>query len=565
MGDQTIGILPVLVTQVALQVVLALIVAGILGAFHRLYRQAYLRHWSLGWLALAVYVGGLAGGGGLGGRRDAAPGGGRRPRGRLPPGRVAAPRRAGAGDRRGRPALVGRSGPWGRRWRWPSRRWRSPSPARPCPRRSACGASSPGSPTCPWPPPSSPARPPTRVGAAFAGGALLLYGADQLAYFGLGFLPPGSQLRRLPLLMSFDLLATAVIGIALVAWLLEGERERQVRAAELARRRERAQACAYRISEAARTVWDLPGALPLHPREPGRRDPRPELLHRAPRPGLGPPQLPVLRRRAGLDPGAQAARARPHRVRPAQAPAPPRDARGLPGPRGPPRGGAHRERLGGLAGGAAPGAGRGDRGGRRPDLRPGGAARAGGEGPLRLRLRADRRRHRGEASGRRAPRERDAASGGDPAGAGRPLDDRRGAALHLVPRRGPLRPRPRPEPGGGAVGRAVPRGGEHGPRPPPARPAGRVRGLRVRAGRPVVRRRTSSRSATRPAPSAARWGSRWTSPSCGRPTRPCATPRPGSARSSTSCLTSSSPRTRRGASCWSTGRWPTPTARRWKA
>jgi PAS domain S-box-containing protein len=48
------------------------------------------------------------------------------------------------------------------------------------------------------------------------------------------------------------------MGIALVVWLLEGERELQVHAAELARRRERAQACVYRISEAARTVWDLP-------------------------------------------------------------------------------------------------------------------------------------------------------------------------------------------------------------------------------------------------------------------------------------------------------------------
>ena len=58
--------------------------------------------------------------------------------------------------------------------------------------------------------------------------------------------------------MTFDILATAVLGLALVAWLLEGEREKQVHAADLARRRERAQACAYRISEAARTVWDLP-------------------------------------------------------------------------------------------------------------------------------------------------------------------------------------------------------------------------------------------------------------------------------------------------------------------
>ncbi len=69
MGEQTIGILPVLVTQVALQAVLALILAGILGAFYRLYRHAYLRHWSLSWLALVVYIGasavsGLASGGG---------------------------------------------------------------------------------------------------------------------------------------------------------------------------------------------------------------------------------------------------------------------------------------------------------------------------------------------------------------------------------------------------------------------------------------------------------------------------------------------------------------------
>jgi len=56
MGEQ-VEIVRVLVAQVAVQVALALIVTGILGAFHRLYRQTYLRHWSLSWLALAVYVG----------------------------------------------------------------------------------------------------------------------------------------------------------------------------------------------------------------------------------------------------------------------------------------------------------------------------------------------------------------------------------------------------------------------------------------------------------------------------------------------------------------------------
>jgi hypothetical protein len=257
MGEQTIGIFPVLVTQVTLQVVLALIVAGILGAFHRLYRQAYLRHWSLSWLALAVYVAaslaaGAAGGGG--------------------PRLVAVAVTLVAGYLQVAWLLLGVRG-LAAGADVPSS-WVARSLGLALTLAIASVALVLAGPTVP----SAiglrclvagvayvsvaaavlARRPPTRVGAAFAGGALLLYGADQLAYFGLGFLPPASQLRRLPLLMSFDLLATAVIGIALVAWLLEGERERQVHAVELARRRERAQACVYRISEAARTVWDLP-------------------------------------------------------------------------------------------------------------------------------------------------------------------------------------------------------------------------------------------------------------------------------------------------------------------
>jgi PAS domain S-box-containing protein len=256
MGEQTIGILPVLVTQVALQVALALIVAGILGAFHRLYRRAYLRHWSQSWLALAAYVAASLAAGVAG------------EAGRLPAMAV---------------ALV--AGYLQVAWLLLGVRGLATGAEVPSPRvRRALGASvalglaSVGLVVAGPAVPSAiglrclvagaayvsvavavlARRPPTRVGAAFAGGALLLYGADQLAYFGLGFLPPASQLRRLPLLMSFDLLATAVIGIALVVWLLEGERERQVHAADQAGRRERAQACVYRISEAARTVWDLP-------------------------------------------------------------------------------------------------------------------------------------------------------------------------------------------------------------------------------------------------------------------------------------------------------------------
>ncbi len=257
MGE-TIGILPVLVTQVAVQVVLVLLVAAALGAFHRLSRQPYLRHWSLSWLALAVYAAAstatghaahghlargvaeavalvsgylqvgwlLLGTWGLARGTDVPPRGARLLLGgALALGLVSVP-----------PALADVTAPSavGIRCLVAGLAYVAAAVilAR---RRSRAG-----------------------VGSAFAAFALVLYGADQLSYFSLSFAPRGSQLTRLPLLMSFDLLATAVIGIALVVWLLEEERERQVHAVELAKRRERAQACAYRISEAARTVGDLP-------------------------------------------------------------------------------------------------------------------------------------------------------------------------------------------------------------------------------------------------------------------------------------------------------------------
>ncbi len=96
------------------------------------------------------------------------------------------------------------------------------------------------------------------LGRRLARLALALYAVDQVAYFGLSFLPRAGRETQFALLSVVDLVATAVIGLALVAWLLEGERERQLHAADLARRRERAQACAYRISAAARAVVDLP-------------------------------------------------------------------------------------------------------------------------------------------------------------------------------------------------------------------------------------------------------------------------------------------------------------------
>ncbi|HSD25948.1 MAG TPA: PAS domain S-box protein, partial [Vicinamibacteria bacterium] len=260
MGGHTIGILAVLVTQVALQVVLALTLAGVLGAFRRFYRRTYLRHWALSWLALAAYVGASAVVGSTSGG------------GRTSLGFAAVATSLVAGYLQPAWLLLGA---WGlaRGTDVPARAVRLLVGA-----SVALGVASVPAALAGMTAPSAVgircllaglaylaaaavvlARRRLRagVGSAFAGIALVLYGADQLAYFSLSFVPRGRQLIRLPLLMSFDLLATAVIGVALVAWLLEGGRERLVHAVELTRRRERAQACVYRISEAARTVWDL--------------------------------------------------------------------------------------------------------------------------------------------------------------------------------------------------------------------------------------------------------------------------------------------------------------------
>jgi PAS domain S-box-containing protein len=260
MGEQTIGILPILITQVVLQAALALILAGILGAFHRLYRHAYLRHWSLSWLALVVYVGAsVASGLSSGGDGNAW---------RMPAVLLSLV----AGYLQVGWLLLGASG-LAQGQDVPARTVRLVLGV-----AAAAGLASVLPALAGFTAPSAIAlrclvagvaylaaaavilarrRPLARVASTFGGLALVLYAADQLAYFALSFGPRGGQVLRLPLLMTFDLLATAVLGLALVAWLLEGEREKQVHAADLARRRERAQACAYRISEAARTVWDL--------------------------------------------------------------------------------------------------------------------------------------------------------------------------------------------------------------------------------------------------------------------------------------------------------------------
>ena len=50
------GFLQFVVAATAGQVALAAVLSIMLGGFHRFYRHEYLRHWSLSWLALVVYV-----------------------------------------------------------------------------------------------------------------------------------------------------------------------------------------------------------------------------------------------------------------------------------------------------------------------------------------------------------------------------------------------------------------------------------------------------------------------------------------------------------------------------
>ena len=406
----------------------------------------------------------------------------------LPADRLAPAGGVGPEDRRRGAAPHRERSPNGARWRRGSPRSGRPLPAPAARRWWARAAPSRRSPAWRAPSPSCGTVSRSCSGRTFAGFALVLYGADQAAYFTLTFSPAGTQYARLPLLMSFDFLSTAVIGIALVSWLLQGERERLLQRWELARSREKAQDCVYRISEAARTVRDLPELFRLHPRDPARGPARPELLHRALRPPFGPARVPVLRRRARPDARAQAAGPGAHGVRAAHLPAAPRDAAGLREPAGAWRGRADRERLRRLAGGPAPWPRRADRGGGDPDVRPRGAARAGGARPVRVRLRADRRGDRGPPGRGRPSAERDAPAPRDRAGARRPVDHRRGAAHHLHARGRPRRARPHPRPGGGDADGRLPRPGERRPLPALARAARRVGELRPRDGRPLVHR-----------------------------------------------------------------------------
>jgi two-component system cell cycle sensor histidine kinase/response regulator CckA len=262
MSTRAVEVVPLLQTQVAGQILLALVLAAILGFFYRLYRRLYLRDWALGWAALAVYLTaslvarvepverGIALGL-LAGVASLVPGylhigwlllG---TRGLAFPGEVPPPWRRGlllaavaAGVASSIVLASGPSSPWAISLRSGVAAVAYVTAALLIVRR---------------------ARPQSGVGPRFATLALLGYAADQLSYFVLGFATRSEQIGRLPFLVSFDLVAQAVLGLALVTWLIENERSDLVQAVETTRRKERAQECLYRISEAARTVWDLQG------------------------------------------------------------------------------------------------------------------------------------------------------------------------------------------------------------------------------------------------------------------------------------------------------------------
>jgi two-component system cell cycle sensor histidine kinase/response regulator CckA len=260
MDTSASGLWSIQIAQALGQLVLALVLSVILSAFQRAYRQAYVRHWALSWLALAVYMlGSIALRGSVG-----APALGRGALyavtfvaaylqvawlllGARGLARGEEPGRRTAGWAVGAALVAGLASVW--------------------PALAGVTAPSAGGLRCLVAGVAylfaavvllEQGRPAARIGRNFARLALGAYAVDQFAYFGLSFVRREAFEPLRMQLSAFDVVATAVIGLALVAWLLEDERERLLRAGEDGLRRGRAQACVYRISEATRTVFDLP-------------------------------------------------------------------------------------------------------------------------------------------------------------------------------------------------------------------------------------------------------------------------------------------------------------------
>ncbi len=103
----------------------------------------------------------------------------------------------------------------------------------------------------------SPAGPrPVAFGRRLMGLALAGYAATETGYFVVTSRAGPVPYADLVTIGMFDVLAMALIALAMVIWLLEDEREQALGTVEEKRRRERAQACVYRISAAVHSVRD---------------------------------------------------------------------------------------------------------------------------------------------------------------------------------------------------------------------------------------------------------------------------------------------------------------------
>jgi len=230
------------------QAVEAILIACLLLAFHRHYQRLYLRDWARGWWALAVYL--ACGGAGL---YAAAELGARHP---LPlalatvsfvaaywniawlllgsyevtSGATLAPRRrfwllAGLAAVGALSPLIFLGIPDG-----PSEQFYARVSVRALPSAIAFLAAG----VLTWRPVRRSANPAYGTGQRLVGGAFFVYGLGQIAAFVLGLLQLASRsfFAVASYLGLLDLLLLSCIGLGMVVWLLEEERERAVRAAD---------------------------------------------------------------------------------------------------------------------------------------------------------------------------------------------------------------------------------------------------------------------------------------------------------------------------------------------
>jgi PAS domain S-box-containing protein len=98
---------------------------------------------------------------------------------------------------------------------------------------------------------------PRALGRRLMAVALTGYAANQAGYAALILRPGPPAYAGLVTVGMFDILAQALLALAIVVWLLEDEREEAVGAVFERERKKLAQACVYRISAAAHSSQDL--------------------------------------------------------------------------------------------------------------------------------------------------------------------------------------------------------------------------------------------------------------------------------------------------------------------